>query len=279
MTSQLKTMAYWGGKNSNWKYGTGSWVTQFLPYDRMYVEPFAGMLGVLLQRKKSRVEIANDLDGLLYSYWKCVRDYPEELGHKLTNTPTCRRTFEHAKKMRDDFIVGKSVDLVEIAHSVAVILQFGFNSRVMSNSMPILVYGSRKNIRNVGKNMEKLHQRIIGIEIENVCVLKLLDRMKDVSDAVIYCDPPYPSKKQNEYNFDIPDMTDFIALLKKQKGKVAVSSYDGDFDCLDWNKECLDVQVAKTNNWGDSEKDHTLNRVEALWTNYKPENQQTLFDL
>ena len=279
MSGQLKTMAYWGGKNPNWKYGTGVWISQFLPYSRMYVEPFAGMLGILLQRKKSPIEIVNDLDGMLYSYWKCVRDYPDELGHKLANTPTCRRTFERAKTIRDDFVSGKNVELVEIAHSVAVILQFGFNGRLTSNSMPISIFGKRKNIRGVGENMAKLHQRISVIEIENVCVLKLLDKLKDVSDTVIYCDPPYPSKKQNEYNFDIPNMSDFVDLLKKQKGRVAVSSYDGDFDVLDWHKELLDVQVAKTNNWGDSEKDHTLNRVEALWTNFEPETQQTLLDL
>ena len=78
-------MAYWGGKNPNWKYGTGSWIAEMLPYERLYVEPFAGMLGILLQRKKSPMEVVNDLDGLIYSYWKCVRDYPNELGYKLIN--------------------------------------------------------------------------------------------------------------------------------------------------------------------------------------------------
>ena len=48
-------------------------------YDVGFVEPFAGMFLVLLNRPKSKVEIINDINDRIVNYARVVRDQPEEL--------------------------------------------------------------------------------------------------------------------------------------------------------------------------------------------------------
>ena len=77
----LYGLRYYGGKSEKFRNGNGAgpWIAKMLPYRRMYVEPFAGMLGVLLQREKSRIELVNDRDGMISAFWECIRDYPDKL--------------------------------------------------------------------------------------------------------------------------------------------------------------------------------------------------------
>ena len=69
---------YTGGKA---RYKLNRWIQSRLPMrtSGLYCEPFAGMLGILLNRPKSKIEIVNDLNGDIVSFWRAVRDYPEEL--------------------------------------------------------------------------------------------------------------------------------------------------------------------------------------------------------
>ena len=83
-------MGWVGGKSAYAATGTGKWIAGLLPPPGAaysYIEPFAGMLGVLLQRQPARREIANDLDGDVINWWRVVRDYPAELGELLDWTP------------------------------------------------------------------------------------------------------------------------------------------------------------------------------------------------
>lgn len=252
--------------------GIGRWITTKLPYKKAYIEPFAGMCGILLQRRKSPREIINDINGLIYVFWKCVRDNPEPLAWKIHHTPKCRQTFNDAQKTKAKFLSGEDVELVDIAHAVSVILTYGFSGIIESKSISFSADWKNNNLNKFSYKIGSLHNRLIDVQIEQTCALKLLDSLKDKEDCVIYCDPPYPDK-YNGYNFDIDSVSDFTDILKSQKGNVAVSGYDGDFDCLDWHKQTFQSFLKI----GEMETKST--RIEALWTNFEPENQRTLFDL
>jgi hypothetical protein len=45
----------------------------------VYCEPFAGSLGVLLQREAVRHEVVNDNDGLLVNFWRALSAAPDEV--------------------------------------------------------------------------------------------------------------------------------------------------------------------------------------------------------
>jgi hypothetical protein len=53
--------------------------SRLLPEHTHYVEPFAGSLAVLLAKPRSKMETVNDLDQDLMTFWRVLRDRPDEL--------------------------------------------------------------------------------------------------------------------------------------------------------------------------------------------------------
>jgi DNA adenine methylase len=81
--------AYFGGKTR-----LADRIVQLLPEHDHYVEPFAGSLAVLLAKPRAKMETVNDLDGDLMTFWRVLRDQPEELRRVMALTPHSRA--EHA---------------------------------------------------------------------------------------------------------------------------------------------------------------------------------------
>ena len=86
-----RALRWAGGKSEFGHHGTGRWVASLLPPPAAtytYLEPYSGMLGVLLQRQPARREIVSDLDEDLINWWRVVRDQPGELSDLLELTPS-----------------------------------------------------------------------------------------------------------------------------------------------------------------------------------------------
>src|SRR6059036_2058140 len=98
-------MAYFGGKTL-----MADRIVALLPTHAHYVEPYAGSLAVLLAKKPSRMETVNDLDGQLMTFWRVLRDKPEQLMRACALTPHARN--EHATAFGAD---PNGIDDVEIA--------------------------------------------------------------------------------------------------------------------------------------------------------------------
>ena len=74
--------AYFGGKTR-----LAPTIAGLMPEHRHYVEPFAGSLAVLLAKKRSAHETVNDLDGDLVTFWRVLRNRPEDLARACRLTP------------------------------------------------------------------------------------------------------------------------------------------------------------------------------------------------
>ena len=103
-------MAYFGGKQK-----LASRIAALLPAHGHYVEPFAGSLAVLLAKRPSRMETVNDLDRQLMTFWKVLRDKPNELARVCALTPHSRA--EHLDALAADW---DDLDDVERARLVWV---------------------------------------------------------------------------------------------------------------------------------------------------------------
>jgi DNA adenine methylase len=86
--------AYYGGKTT-----LATTIADLLPAHDHYVEPFAGSLAVLLAKPATKWETVNDLDGDLVTFWRVLRDRPEDLARAAMLTPHARAEIETAKDL------------------------------------------------------------------------------------------------------------------------------------------------------------------------------------
>jgi DNA adenine methylase len=94
-SNKLLAIRWYGGKFSHL-----DWLLPLLPSCQHFCEPFGGSAAVLLNRDPSPVETYNDIDGDLVTFFRVLRDKPDELIEKLAFTPFSREEFRRAYEMR-----------------------------------------------------------------------------------------------------------------------------------------------------------------------------------
>src|SRR5687768_16762866 len=77
------------------KFTLASWIINFFPAHRHYVEPFGGAANVLLIKEPSRLETYNDLNNKIVNFFRVLREHPGELIGLLELTPWARKEFEY----------------------------------------------------------------------------------------------------------------------------------------------------------------------------------------
>lgn len=253
----LKALAYLGGKSPD--HSVGRWIAGLLPYRKAYIEPFSGMCGVLLQRQESPSEIINDRAELVYDFWRGIRDHAEALDARLEATPEkCRRTYFEAIGVRDN---RADHDLVTRAWAASVILRMSMVRTTMAKPYHFYVEYDRLDMKmqQFRKAIPKLKRRMRNVQIENRDALNILERSAKLTDAVIYCDPPYAAAGDTNRGYQHkPEFRAMSEALQMQQGFVAVSGFSGDFDCLDWKR----LELTRRNHQG-------MRRevTECLWVN------------
>ena len=223
----------------------------------MYCEPFAGMLGVLLQRRPAALEIANDLDGRVVNWWRVVRDQPAELERILAATPYSRA--EHSQAV--ETVADADADTLRRAWAFTVLCEQG--QAVSGNSWGGLRSGAGPpSFCTAWARVGGLARRIQNVELECVDAVDLIDSLSGNEDAVIYADPPYPDTLGYEVGVDIDR---FVAAVLNAQGRVAVSGWADSFPELTaagWDVHTLERKVNMVAKRG------TTAVVECVWTNY-----------
>ena len=264
--SRLSGLSYYGGKSAKAPAQIGKWIASLLPDDTdvTYVEPYGGMLGVLLQRQKCKIEIANDLDELIINLWLAIRDRPDEFGRRLELTPHSRVEYARSVNGLHNDIFN---DIEKAVATYVVIVQSVMHGTGSGLGDWAPHYSTTRPLKRWRKDeILQLAKRIENVQLECRPALEILQRTARIQNAVIYCDPPYPSSKTNKaYKYGDLDILGLGELLIKQKGKVAISGYNDEWDYLGWYKsqKAKNRQVFKVNKGRTSEI-----RIESLWTNY-----------
>ena len=276
MKAQIRKPFYHGSKSPHGVLG--QWIISMLPweYNSTYVEPFAGMLGVLLGRQPVRCELVNDLDNNLYNWWCCVRDEPKELARLISATPRSRKGLADAYEIIDN--PPPDMSPVRRALALHIVLEQGIYRRMAHKptwNIKVNPAGMRRDLLWTGSEIYPLADRFKDVQIENRDALEVLERVCDEPAAVVYCDPPYPTADTTPYRerkFDIERMT---GILRQAKARVAISGYGDEWDALGWSKSENNIRTALIHH-RDVRK---TERIEVLWTNYEPPNQQTTIEI
>lgn len=213
---------YYGGKMT-----LASAIAELLPAHRHYVEPFAGSLAVLLAKEPSHVETVNDLDGDLMTFWRVLRDRPDELTVAAMLTPHSRADYAAASTALDD------LDDLERARRVWVRLTQGRSHSMRPSGWKFSVDGRNRmplRLETFAARMPAVAERLRAVSLENRDALDLIDTYGADPEVCVYADPPYlGSTRAANYRHELleDDLHARLAdALNACKASVVLSGYD-----------------------------------------------------
>ena len=263
MVNKLGALPYYGGKQG---FGKAQWIADLLPWIKhsTYVEPFGGMMGVLLTRDKVNREIYNDLDSRLLNWWRVVRKFPQEFGHMVQCLPHSREEHQWAKRTVDNENES-AIDRALAFHCLAVQSAAQNLNGASSNWRFVASAATGSFGRWRSERVAALAERVWDVCMENRPADDLLERLVDVDYAIIYCDPPYLSRNTSSYNVVDMDVGRLTELFKAQRSRVAISGMGDEWDHLGWEKHGFATKkVARPGQKVQRASDIT----EIVWTNY-----------
>ncbi len=247
------------------------WILEYVPEHKVYLEPYAGSLAVLFNKKRSHIETVNDLDENVTNFFRVLRDNGEELRRRIELTPYSRIEYINAYKEQDDEIERARLFAVKcwMGFGCGNLYQNGFKSGQQTHSP-----NPAKAWTELPRTLDVAMERLKGVQIECLPAVELIGRY-NTEDVFIYADPPYlhGTRKNYLYKHEMSDSAheELLETLLKHSGKVLLSGYDNEMynDTLSgWNK----VQRQARAECG-------LLRTEVLWMNYEPEQRQIMLDI
>lgn len=222
-------LPWYGGKA---RYA--DWIVAQFPAHHTYVEPFAGGLSVLFAKPPSPLEVVNDVNSGLVTFWRVVRDpalFPA-LQTRLTLTPYSREEFTWA---RDTWAA--VADPVEQAARWYTMVRQAFSGKMgegTSWSFQVSAHrsalGAWKWMRSVDDRLPAIHARLRLVQVEHGDWSRVVETY-DTPDTLFYCDPPYVLDTRSGGAMYPDELSDadhqaLVARLLGVQGAVVVSGYD-----------------------------------------------------
>lgn len=261
---------YFGGK-----INLADRIVALMPQHDHYVEPYCGSLAVLLAKPPAAHETVNDLDGDLMTFWRVLRDAPEELERACALTPHSRA--EHAATYEPMDGVGD----VERARRVWVQLTQGRagirraagwrhyqDPSGSTGSMPGYLAGY------VGRMMPAA-ARLREVSLECRPALDVIRDFGRHPRVLLYVDPPYMADTRSSgaylHELKAPDHQALLDILTACESAVMLSGYAHPLyeDALTgWDRVEIKTSTGQGGEWQD--------RTEVVWCNRPLARQQTL---
>lgn len=268
---------YFGGKATK---SRNRWVAGLLPWAKTdtYVEPFGGMMSVLLYRAQTDCEIYNDLNGDIVNWWRCIQMARTEFMERVEATPHSRAELEKARRiLSEPFVLTDEPDLAR-GHAVYALLM---NSQVkivsphkVGGSFSVIFSG---RVGSLGlwqrERMNALAQRIRNVQLEKTDAVHLLRRCLDRPQVVAYIDPPYAQAVSGGSDYDFTCDYDAMTEVVKAEttARMAISGYGTEWDHLDW------YRYEKKDTFSDISRGTHSERTEVLWCNYDARKEGSAF--
>jgi len=253
------------------KFNHLGWLLPLLPKAHHYCEPFGGSAAVLLNRDPSPVETYNDIDGELVNFFRVLRNEKDKLVEAIGLTPFSREEFFLA-------VTDYGPHLTELERARRFFVRARQVRTGLAQTASIGRWANCKDTSRSGmsgvvsrwlgsvKDLPEIAERLLRVQIENRPAVEVIG-LYDSPRTLFYCDPPYPHQARgdsNAYAFEMSDREheELASVLRKAKGKVAVSGY-----------RC-DLMDQLYRGWRSEEsaekKCHSVkqSRVEVLWMNF-----------
>ena len=212
------------------KWILAPWIISFFPEHNNYIEICGGTASILMMKPRSPLETYNDINADIVNFFKVLREYPEQLIHKIWLTPWARAEFEECRYQSDDPIENARRFYVSASMAISRI-PFDKHSGFRTASY----FGQQRSRLSMMFAEEAISylwdvcKRMEGVQIENRDARYVIERY-DRSDALLYFDPPYVQTTRtakNAYDFEVAETfhSEMAEMLRQAKGFVIVSGY------------------------------------------------------
>ena len=174
-------ISYLGGKSRLAKQ-----IVKMLPEHQTYVEPFCGAAWVFFEKEPSKVEVINDMNLDLVTFWRVVQNHLEEF----------LRHFKHCVISREIFDILNRTDpstLTDIQRAVRFyyLQRTGFGGKTVGRVMPASkTRPPSLNLNTLAEGILEVHWRMRRVTIERMEALQCI-RRHDAPGTLFYLDPPY----------------------------------------------------------------------------------------
>lgn len=265
------------------KYFLRDFLNQHIPQHILFCEVFAGAANLLFSKEPSRVEVINDIDSHLITFFRVIKDHEnrQRLIKTLQYLPYSRKLWQELRlHWKQGNVPGDEIERVSWWYYLNRTtfagdqLRGGFAVPSATGRNPIISF------RNAIRGLDDIAERLQNVCIENLSFRVCIQRY-DSQDTLFFCDPPYLDSEHyyGKDSFSQDDHYKLAGLLSKARGKVMVSHYQNSlYDELytGWYRYEYSSFKGSSKAEPGAEKPKT---IECLYTNFEPEvKTRGLFD-
>lgn len=244
-----------------WAGGKGKFLNRiipYIPYTKIYCEPYGGAGSVLMNLEPRPVEVYNDVDHRLINLFQVLQDPEafERLCHRLYFTPYSRDEFRKALTIIHD----PDADREDLAWAFFAGMSQGFGGWIPQNQGSWgRSFGSTRGMASTTSRwlsrLEYLpvwRDRMMRVQIDCMEAMKVI-KFWDTPDTTFYVDPPYilETRRYSDeggHSYIREPTLDYhielVELLLSCKGAVLLSCHDHEiyetlveagWDKISWN--------------------------------------------
>lgn len=269
-------ITYYGGKQLLAKTLLG-----LIPSHKIYCEPYFGGGAVFFAKRKSYLEVINDINDRLITFYEVCQSkelFPL-LQDKVKKTLQSEAYYKKAHNIWKN--PGKCYgNKVELAWAVWLVTNMSFSGSPSGGwKWDNGTSGSHSGIVMNHYRSEfssAIHERLKEVQISCRDALTVI-RQRDREETFFFLDPPYPGSEQKHYKgFEEKDLEALLELLTNIKGKFLLCNYNSTLlrkyeRQYGWNRKVIDLPMRVANFKG-----HSRRKQEVMIYNYTIE--PTLFD-
>lgn len=243
-----------------------------LPPHSCWVEAFCGSAALTLAKRKSPIEVINDIDDEVINVFNQLRDNHNELCRLIALTPYARKELDNARIMNSQDPELERARKFLVQAMMAVNGVFGSEKGGFSYSQSYTRHGRDARVNrwyNLPERLTEVVERLRDVRIENRNALEIIEMFEKRPATLLYLDPPYLANRTKGYTKDEYGETFHIELLKaanKSKCMVFVSGYENPLygEMLStkkgWSKRTIETSTKGVN--GNEQV-----RQEVVWIN------------
>ncbi len=213
-------ITYYGGKQSMLND-----IIPMIPKHKIYCEPFFGGGAVFFSKPVSYLEVINDTNDRLITFYEVMRDQFDELNEMIQNTLHSELIHLVARDVYHNRIPSSKV---EMAWAFWVITNMSFAGSVYGGWKWCNGSKGSHSGRVIRKRREEfvtLRNRLSDVQISKKDALDVIQK-RNTPETFFYLDPPYPGSEQAHYRgYAMKQFVDLLELISTIKGKFILSNF------------------------------------------------------